>query len=484
MKKIVATVSLIFLCGTAFSQIYTPVNPTIYGNKNNRTENLLAAGIPSKADTTTNSNSVLPQIFYFEQDSTIWAWSIQRGFFQVGGGGGGFAIDDSIFVGGLIDTITFPNHPTKKGIIVPVSILDSLKHQFIDTGVGMTNGYVLTWQASGRKWVLGPGGGGGGTPNLNQVAHVGNITDTTIISTEAIIVLTDGSFAGAMGITDNINFSSIGFSNTLAGRNSIFWTPIAPASGTGNLYADSISTFRDWQMPDGSGYLVLTINGAPANKFGDVTVSGGGGQRFGVSTEDDQASQDRLFDLNDHNFSIQQDADDWFLIKPSEFRSRWYAEDGLGGEVEATIKADSGDGSVQFDWNANDGVNLVEIRGSASSNAITFTAGGNTFVGDVFLNSIAAGASTDSIVTINNSTKKITLRSSSSIFNKVINQRFTGSTSTTLTLSQNYVSGTIEVWKNGAKLDPSVDYSQATANTITLNSARLTGDIYLLDFNY
>lgn len=162
MKKLLLIAVAFIFCGNAISQIYAPVNPTIYGTKNNRSKDLFATGIPSKDDLLTNTSDTGPQIFYYSIDSTIWAWSVQRGFFQVGGGGIG-VVDDSIFVGGLIDTITFPVHPGKRGIIVPVSILDSLKHKFIDTGARMRNGYVLSFDSTNKKWIMSPNGSGAAT---------------------------------------------------------------------------------------------------------------------------------------------------------------------------------------------------------------------------------------------------------------------------------------------------------------------------------
>lgn len=67
--------------------------------------------------------------------------------------------------------------------------------------------------------------------------------------------------------------------------------------------------------------------------------------------------------------------------------------------------------------------------------------------------------------------------------NFIYNEEFTGSTSTTLTLSHNYTTGTIRLFKNGARLRAS-DFTEATANTITLNVARISGDVFITDFNY
>lgn len=81
------------ICGQLFSQIYLPVNPTIYGEKNNRQKVLLALHPPEKSDLETNTNDTTAQIFYYKTDSTFWGWSQARGFFRIGttstGGGMG-----------------------------------------------------------------------------------------------------------------------------------------------------------------------------------------------------------------------------------------------------------------------------------------------------------------------------------------------------------------------------------------------------------
>jgi len=64
-------------------------------------------------------------------------------------------------------------------------------------------------------------------------------------------------------------------------------------------------------------------------------------------------------------------------------------------------------------------------------------------------------------------------------------ERFTGSTSTTITLANNAVAGTEFVWKNGALLDPppGTAYSISGA-VITLGSSRLTGDVFVISYYF
>lgn len=92
MKKLLI-IPLLFLCGQLVSQIYTPVTPTIYGEKDNRRKVLYALHPPEKSELETNTNDTSAQIFYYKTDSTFWGWSQARGFFRIGttftGGGGG-----------------------------------------------------------------------------------------------------------------------------------------------------------------------------------------------------------------------------------------------------------------------------------------------------------------------------------------------------------------------------------------------------------
>lgn len=172
MNKIISLMVFVFLfCGVkTFSQIYVPVNPTVYGVNELRHKAFLAQHIPEKTSLLTNTNDTTAQIFINKADSNVWAYYKPRGFFKIGSGGGGFALD-SIYVFDLIDT-NMTLHPGHVSIFVSHLILDSLKHKYIDTGARMRNGYVLSFDSTNKKWVMVPnaGGGGGGGGTLQNAA--------------------------------------------------------------------------------------------------------------------------------------------------------------------------------------------------------------------------------------------------------------------------------------------------------------------------
>ena len=84
MKKLI---TLLFLCGTAYSQVYVPIFPTIYGQHNLRTKSDSTQHIPEKVSLQKNTYDTSCQIFYLKSDSSVWAYSKARGYFKLGGSG-------------------------------------------------------------------------------------------------------------------------------------------------------------------------------------------------------------------------------------------------------------------------------------------------------------------------------------------------------------------------------------------------------------
>jgi hypothetical protein len=64
-------------------------------------------------------------------------------------------------------------------------------------------------------------------------------------------------------------------------------------------------------------------------------------------------------------------------------------------------------------------------------------------------------------------------------------ERFTGSTSTTISLANKAVDGTEFVYKNGTLLDPPPGTAYTVSgSTLTLGSARLTGDVLVISYYF
>lgn len=89
MKKFLTAVLLLFVSSVYSQGIYTPANPSTYGTQQLRSKSFLVTAIPYKNSLITNTTDTAPQIFYLSTDSSIWAWSLTKGFFKIGSGSGG-----------------------------------------------------------------------------------------------------------------------------------------------------------------------------------------------------------------------------------------------------------------------------------------------------------------------------------------------------------------------------------------------------------
>lgn len=61
-------------------------------------------------------------------------------------------------------------------------------------------------------------------------------------------------------------------------------------------------------------------------------------------------------------------------------------------------------------------------------------------------------------------------------------ERYTGLTTTTVTVSNPVVSGTALVWKNGALVDPTTVTTQS--NVVTLPASLVSGDVVVVAYFY
>jgi len=70
-KKLVPLIVILFICGSAFSQIYSPNPPTTYGNNFNRIKAWLVQHVPRRDSLYLNTIDTTPQIFVYH-DSLIY----------------------------------------------------------------------------------------------------------------------------------------------------------------------------------------------------------------------------------------------------------------------------------------------------------------------------------------------------------------------------------------------------------------------------
>lgn len=532
MNKLIWLLLFLF-CGTAsFSQIYVPPTPTVYGQNTLRDKAFLARHIPEKTDTLTNTNDTTAQIFLLKVDSSVWAYYKPRGFFRIGsGGGGGFALD-SIYVYGLIDT-NMTLHPGHVSIFVEPKILDSLKHKFIDTGARMRNGYALVFDSTNKKWIMGSVGGGNQT--FQQVLDVQlaraimNKDDTVDVLSNAFHFVGDGIFDALMknGVQAS-GFSVVGNTLTLSHQDNTGTSIVSAFVATSNrarlitqqnanlmdlsVYKDSIelksNSLSIFKAYESNGQIAAPQYGgfnfydpAPASLAGftadghivefSLPSADGNGIYGGSGT----LPSDVIVTMDGHQI-IFNDASSTtkFNITPANGELKFTSPLGKLFQVS------DDDGSIELlnESGFNIIINSSGIRTSATANSFQgstwdWNDGGSTHYMNISSSGVqinqayllpGVDGTAGQVLTTDGSGSPSWQNSSS---HSISNERFTGSTSTTLTLSHNYTSGTVKVWKNGARLDynsGSGDYTQATVNTITLNVPRLSGDVFITDFNY
>lgn len=218
----------------------------------------------------------------------------------------------------------------------------------------------------------------------------------------------------------------------------------------------------------------------PALWINDVPYGGGSGSS--IYTSNGSLTGDRTVDLAGFTLYFGTGAP----LNPlsiSDTIVSMTTTDGIG--TSAFIMRAKPTVGYQTVFFSTDGVNTAMINLNAGVDNIAYNSSLHTFTGNIEYVNPPAGTGIDDVLTWRTVDGIITKRPVGSFISshQVTGQEFTGSTSTTLTLSQNYISGSIKLFKNGVRL-LIADFTEATANTITLNVARLTGDVFQTDFNY
>src|SRR5574337_1179278 len=247
MSKILLTIALLFCGNIAFSQIYTPQIPTVYGSNNNRIKAGDAVGFPTK-DTALLTNDLSPQIFYRPIDSSFWGFSQDKRFFKIGSGGSGtytasngltMTGNNATLGGTLIDNTTINTGTSFNLNISGNSNIAVLEGQNNGTGSGIygysNNGTGV--YGNGLSGVVGisttgtgvVGNSTSGLAGLFQITPSSNNTINTVIQ-----ISNNGSAGTSSGFGSSIDFdlrndNSISrLSNQLISK----WTTSTDASRT------------------------------------------------------------------------------------------------------------------------------------------------------------------------------------------------------------------------------------------------------------
>lgn len=400
MRKLLI-IPLFFICGQLFSQIYLPVNPTIYGEKNNRQKVLQALHPPEKSDLETNTNDTSAQIFYYKTDSTFWGWSQARGFFRIGttSTGGGM---------GEVDLSALYAHST--------SNFDGTKVLFYNIDNVLIDSFALEYTTL-------------------YVSEDFLLTDTLDLPKTKLLSLKDSAKNSWGGTLQNVFNKELGHSVLDKNDTVDVNEQILRIDGAGGTF---ISSFLNGT--DGGAVISQNHNQLTLGHQDNITYVGEGSVFSNATFRSNQVS------LSVNN-SISPTAD---LVK-------------------LTITKDTARiSNTNSDWFRIIG-NNGKIDLPAYDNTGAFYSGGTESygLGVDFDGELVQTAPTSLILGLHT----------------VYNEEFTGSTSTTLTLSQTYASGSIRLYKNGARLTGS-DFTESSPNQIIISVPRLSGDVFITDFNY
>lgn len=204
-------------------------------------------------------------------------------------------------------------------------------------------------------------------------------------------------------------FSVLGYDSTVA-------RTVFTLSGTGaaklNRYGDGIFTGTATTCPafDVDGNII------------EVACGGGGGGGSALANfylKDSSLSSNRTIDLNGKILQTTQGGNTFLYINPTTDaeESTLSAKNTTNPDNNVSqVDLSTTNTYAQFEMNSNFGNDKsTDIFGyaDATTSTLTYTADTHTFDGDLLLNSIASGATTDSVLTINPITKKTTWRNPS-----------------------------------------------------------------------
>lgn len=232
-------------------------------------------------------------------------------------------------------------------------------------------------------------------PGITNVVDNGNIVFTPSVNNNGTTVTIDNPLNNiSQGNYLGRNASGIGQPS---------YVPIDLSVGvTNNLAITNIA-------PGADGSVLTTSSGVPAWAiFPSDTIrvtngltllpDGNGNDTLILGGTLDRETE---IDLSGQFFYISQDEAALLYINPSLNTSSLNAIDGDNNESNMELVASSDNNTYRFTLESNNGVNDVQIEGSANSNEIDYRAATQVFIADsIYLNSTLSGASTGYVWTL------------------------------------------------------------------------------------
>lgn len=411
-----------------------------------------------------------------------------------------------------------------------------LYFDYFQLQTGLTNSspslYLTTDSTSGPATLVGNhlnipvygGGSGGGDSTLQQIFNTEHaraillVNDTIDVQAIHLHIVGNGGLFDARivnGVMASI-ISNTGTQNVISSQDntgSSIVSSLTTASNRATLQTQEsstlmkLSTYKDSLIVANNNGTYLRIDEVdggiklPQYQFGDFNNNTPlyllSMNTNGYVTSTDATTGDLLYGNGSNRWAKLGVGSDGEVLTVSAGVPSWQTVSGGAQTLQQTWARDS-----TASQNINVRSNQFEISDSAHNGFAI--AGGSLLLGNSTSLSGFIYDNSDSSLLLLSSSKKISAsldsvanpqnivwidnngylhKGVSSAAHFIYNEEFTGSTSTTLTLSHNYTSGTIRLFKNGARLRAS-DFTEATANTITLGVARLSGDVFITDFNY
>lgn len=161
--------------------------------------------------------------------------------------------------------------------------------------------------------------------------------------------------------------------------------------GTGR-FSDTLTLSSVTNTDDSTGYDILLrrrSGGAVTRMSVDALsnfISSGGGSSLFPTTGTGTATGGVIGDLDGNVLEVQQGGNGLLVLDPTSYSAFLRGTDGTG-DTRLQLQSNVTDGDVNFRLRSDDDNNAVEIIGDAVANTLEYSAGSNTFTGNILTSS-------------------------------------------------------------------------------------------------